>query len=350
VSRSTVTGPSTGPFRHNDTVSLNPSGQESVDNSTTGKVKNFLRCKKEINIASLNTRTLRGTKEQLELSENMKKMNIQIMGIQEHRIVHPDTNQNVMYHKIGDCFLATSTTWRNSAQAAVGGVGIAMNKTAKRALTSISTPSERIIQATFQSNPVTTVISAYAPTSASSEEVKQGFYRELSSTISAVPAHNFLIVLGDFNGRLGNDVSKNSFHKETNQSGEMLRDLMEEHAHMACSIQFQKGKNKQWTWHSPPDAQQVIHKQQIDYILARKKWRNSIHDAQAYNSFASVGSDHRVVKARIRLSLRVPKSEPNKKRKYIWRALENDPKLQERYAVTIKNKFQMLHDEPITDV
>jgi endonuclease/exonuclease/phosphatase family metal-dependent hydrolase len=77
---------------------------------------------------------------------------------------------------------------------------------------------------------------------------------------------------------------------------------MEEHALMACNIQFQKGKNKQWTWHSPPDAQQVIHKQQINYILARKKWRNSIHDAQAYKYFASVGSDHRAVKARIRLT------------------------------------------------
>ncbi len=40
-----------------------------------------------------------------------------IMGIQEHRIVHPAATQKVMHHKIGDHFLATASAWRNVAQA-----------------------------------------------------------------------------------------------------------------------------------------------------------------------------------------------------------------------------------------
>ena len=68
----------------------------------------------------------------------MKKANISITGIQEHRIVHPDATQKVVHHRIGDHFLVTASAWRNSAQAATGGVGIAMNQTAKRALIGVT--------------------------------------------------------------------------------------------------------------------------------------------------------------------------------------------------------------------
>ena len=93
-----------------------------------------------------------------------------------------------------------------------------------------------------------------------------------------------------------------------------------------------------------------MHKQQIDYILVRRKWRNSVHNAQAYNSFASIGSDHRVVSARIRLSLRAPAKKAIRKTKYIWKALEGNAELQERYAVKVRNKFQLLDQEPATEM
>jgi len=86
---------------------------------------------------------------------------------------------------------------------------------------------------------------------------------------------------------------------------------------------------------------QTVHKQQIDYVLAHRKWRNSIQDVQAYNSFASVGSDKRVVSARVRLSLRVPRAKSARKTKYIWKALEGNDELQERYAVKVRNNVRL---------
>jgi len=82
----------------------------------------------------MNTRTMRELNSQLELAENKKKANITIMGIQEHRIVHPDATQKVMHHRVGDLFLTTASAWRNAVQAATGGVGIAMSQSAKREL------------------------------------------------------------------------------------------------------------------------------------------------------------------------------------------------------------------------
>ena len=55
----------------------------------------------------------------------------------------------------------------------------------------------------------------------------------------------------------------------------------------------------------------------LDYILVRRKWRNSVHNTEAYNTFSTIGSDHRVVSANVRLSLRVTKHA--KKVRYDWK-------------------------------
>ena len=43
---------------------------------------------------------------------------------------------------------------------------------------------------------------------------------------------------------------------------------------------------------------------QIDYILRNKKWSSSPLNCEAYSSFESVSSDHPIVTAKIRLSMR----------------------------------------------
>ena len=50
----------------------------------------------------------------------------------------------------------------------------------------------------------TTLISAYAPMT-NPDEIKDRFYEELDSLISSVPQSEKLIILGDFNARVGTD-------------------------------------------------------------------------------------------------------------------------------------------------
>ena len=76
-------------------------------------------------------------------------------------------------------------------------------------------------------------------------------------------------------------------------------------------------------------------KSQVDYILVNRKWKNSVKDVEAYSSFSSLGSDHRILTAKIKLSLRMKKSAP-RKIPYDWSAL-NEPKLQQLYTVTVRN-------------
>ena len=53
------------------------------------------------------------------------------------------------------------------------------------------------------------------------------------------------------------------------------------------------------------------HKSQIDFILVNRKWRNSVKNVEPYSSFSSVGSDHRIVTAKVKLSLRSNKKGEN---------------------------------------
>lgn len=63
-------------------------------------------------------------------------------------------------------------------------------------------------------------------------------------------------------------------------------------------------------------------------------------NAEPYSTFSSVGSDHRVVSMRVRLSLRVPKPSP--KIRYNWKAFSSDPGLLTRYTEEVRRRFQQL--------
>ena len=68
-----------------------------------------------------------------------------------------------------------------------------------------------------------------------------------------------------------------------------------------------------------------------------------LDNAEAYNSFCTVGSDHGVVCAKLRLSLRMTKHA--KKVRYDWKRFSMSPAIQEKYTVAVRNRFQELEDE-----
>ena len=66
---------------------------------------------------------------------------------------------------------------------------------------------------------------------------------------------------------------------------------------------------------------------ELDYILAKKKWRNSITDSCAYNTFDSIGSGHRIVTCKSQISYRKnkpPEKGPTNLIDWKTTALDND--------------------------
>ena len=48
-----------------------------------------------------------------------------------------------------------------------------------------------------------TIISMYAPTMTHPDEIKKAFYNQLASVLSGIPCTDKLLLIGDFNARIG---------------------------------------------------------------------------------------------------------------------------------------------------
>ena len=97
-----------------------------------------------------------------------------------------------------------------------------------KSLAGVRSHSERIMIATFQENPATSVTVTYAPTNASKMETVEGYYADLRRAIESLPVHTMLVILGDFNAKLGPSDAAYSHHEKTNKSGTFLSELAQE--------------------------------------------------------------------------------------------------------------------------
>ena len=248
---------------------------------------NLISCKHSINVATMNERTIRQESKREELANNCRLQQVKILGIIDHKIVHED--EPVVYQHINKQILITSSAWRNASNAASGGVGLMIDKSIESALAEVKPVNKRIMIAQFNGNPGVTIIVHYTPVEGSEETDEH--YSNLSSLIHEVPKHNLLLVLGDFNAHLGKEVGKYTYHDRTNRNGKLLIDLAQETGLVITNIHKQKKSGKLWTFISDMSGT----KSQVDFILVNSKWKNSVKNCEAYNSFSSMGSDHRIV-------------------------------------------------------
>ena len=87
-----------------------------------------------------------------------------------------------------------------------------------------------------------TIVSAYAPTMTNPDEVKDKFYDDLDSVISATPRTDKLILLGDFSARVGKDhqtwegVTGTEGVGKCNSNGLLLLKKCAEHELLICQL------------------------------------------------------------------------------------------------------------------
>ena len=154
--------------------------------------------------------------------------------------------------------------------------------------------------ATFNGNPRATIISCYIPTIVSEETELIAFYDELSSFVRSIPKYNVLIIGRDMNAQIGKKGNhKFSLHNSSNRNGQHLTDFTIKNISTCLNTYFQKREGKLWTYTYANNS-----KAQIDNVFINKKWNNSAMNCEAYSSFEGVSTNHRIVTANIRLSLR----------------------------------------------
>ena len=100
-----------------------------------------------------------------------------------------------------------------------------------------------------------------------------------------------------------------------------------------------KREGKLWTYTYANHS-----KAQIDYVFINKKWKNSAINCEAYSSFEGVSADHRIVTAKIRLSLRKNATRTATTKHYDW-ALLNNRDIRDKYVLELRNRFETLQEK-----
>ena len=159
-----------------------------------------------------------------------------------------------------------------------------------------------------------TIISAYAPTMTNSDEVKFKFYEELHSAIAAVPKADKLIILGDFNARVGSDnVSWDGVIGEygvghCNSNGLLLLQTCAEHELLITNTVFRLPTRNRTSWMHPRSK----HWHLIDYAVVRKRDRQDVGVTKSMCG-ADCWTDHRLIVTKLNIRIQ-PKRRPQGKK------------------------------------
>ena len=117
------------------------------------------------------------------------------------------------------------------------------------------------------------VMSAYAPTLTSSDEAKDAFYEELNALVKDVPQSDKLILLGDFNARVGTycnnwkGVLGPRGTGKQNSKGLMLLSFCAENDLTINNTLFRQADKYKTTWMHPRSKQWHL----IDYAICHRR-------------------------------------------------------------------------------
>jgi len=145
-----------------------------------------------------------------------------------------------------------------------------------------------------------TLVSVYAPTMDAAEDEKLDFYLSLREIVRRIPLADKVIILGDFNARVGRDfetwtvMGKHGVGK-CNSNGLMLLQFCSEMGFYVGNTMFQQKNKYKTTWMHPGSKQWHM----IDYVLVRKQDIKDISSVRVMRG-AECWTDHRLVRAKFR--------------------------------------------------
>nr|VZI32590.1 unnamed protein product [Spirometra erinaceieuropaei] len=159
-----------------------------------------------------------------------------------------------------------------------------------------------------------TIISAYAPTMTNPDAVRDKFYEDLHALLATVSKADKLIVLGDFNARVGTDhtawrgVLGPHGLRGSNDNGLLLLRTCAEHRLILTNTFFCLPEREKATWRHPRSRQWHL----LDYVLVRRRDQQDVLVTKAIAG-ADGWTDHRLVISKMRIRLQ-PRRRPQGKR------------------------------------
>lgn len=185
------------------------------------------------------------------------------------------------------------------------------------------------------------VISAYAPTLDASTELKDRFYQSLERTLTNIPKSERIILLGDFNARVGKDATiwKGVLGRHgignMNANGEMLLTTCTEHDLTITNTIFRQHDKFKGSWRHPRSG----HWHLLDYVIVRRRDIKEVRTTKARLDI-ECWTDHRIVVSKIQLSLKTKHKRFRKnRRRHIRVERLTDPEVTNQLKATVENSL-----------
>ncbi|CAF4976917.1 unnamed protein product, partial [Rotaria sp. Silwood1] len=263
---------------------------------------------------------------------------------------HSSTDKTHSAHGVAVCLNKQATTaWKN-----LGSIWEAIN--------------ERIVMVRLACKPINvTVIAVYAPVNPKNQQMASTttdpFYTDLQSTLDKVPRSDMVLIIGDFNARIGMQQHTTSRTvvgphavDTINNNGERLIDFCSLNNLVISNTFFQHKPIHQKSWMHP--GRKTWH--MLDYTLVNKQFRTSVEDVRVHRTAAgAIGTDHHLLRIKLKFHLKsrrkVIKSQPlridrkklkNEQHKLAFQAqLNNRPQQQHTSTTsTIDDKYNAFVD------
>ena len=318
---------------------MNDSGQSRKE--ATDRMEEVFHAKHKTRIGFWNVRTMYETGKLAQVTHEMRRYNLHILGISECRW----TGSGRLRTNTGETVLYSGREDNHHSE----GVAIILKKGVEKSLLEWKAINSRLMKIRLNGKQVnTTIIQCYAPTNDSAETVKDEFYEQLQAEVNNIPGHDMKIIMGDMNAKVGLD---NTGYNRTmgkhgcgtmNENGERLVEFCSMYDFVIGGTLFPHRDIHKLTWQSP-NGRDI---NQIDHLMINGTWRRSLNDVRVLRG-ADVASDHHLVLAVVKVKLRKAGRKTKSRQQFDIGKLR-DPKVKTSFVTHVRNRFQLLSDQADT--
>ncbi|KAI5755057.1 hypothetical protein M8J77_013699 [Diaphorina citri] len=275
-------------------------------------------------LGTWNVRTLLRPGKLEELKEQMKKAELDILGVCETR-----------WAGKGD-FVSEDFRVIHSGNEKSGRSGVAVILRGKWKNNVLNTYhlNDRIIMIKLHAQPTDIyIIQIYMPTSNSTDDEVENIYEQMEELLAITEEKSNVFIMGDFNGSVGEQNSTSNcigkFGLGTqNDRGTRLLEFCEQLEFVISNTFFEVPKRRRYTWKAPGDMRRL----QIDFILVKRKFRNQVQSSHTYPGF-DIDSDHNLVMAKCNIKFK--KRVLNIEKKWCLEKLKYDT-LSEEFKIDLQ--------------
>lgn len=276
-----------------------PEYRRSLDGTGVLRISGLATSEKEIRVGTWNVRSLfeAGKIDNLELE--MERNRVDILGISEMR-----------WPGSGTCVREKTVTYYSgsSASSHYNGVGVMIKKELMSAVTNFVPLTDRVMLLQLKAKPLNiNFLQVYFPTSDASDEDVEAVYEDIHTLERALKKQDVNIFLGDFNAKVGAGPVAGVVGRfglgVRNDRGDRLVEFCQDSGLVVTNTWFKLPKRRLYTWVSPLDAPGRIVRNQVDFVMINKRFRNAVRYAKTYPG-ADVNSDHSLLVVGLQVRLR----------------------------------------------